>query len=90
MEKSPTSEEDKLIKKLASEMTDQICGVLSFTETPRLDYVINQALAGDTWYSKPDNSDNIADEWFKGLIMISVTFKLVLPREISLKRLINW
>jgi hypothetical protein len=37
-------------------------------ETPRPDYVINQALAGDTWYSKPDNDKIIADEWFKGLI----------------------
>jgi hypothetical protein len=41
---------------------------MSFTETPRLDYVINQALAGDTWYSKPDNDDTIAEDWFKGLI----------------------
>jgi hypothetical protein len=49
-------------------VTDQICGVMSFTETPRLDYVINQALAGDTWYSKPDNDETIADDWFKGLI----------------------
>jgi hypothetical protein len=63
-----TSEEDKFIKKLASEVTDQIHGVMSFTETPRLDYVINQALAGDTWYSKPDNDETIAEDWFKGLI----------------------
>jgi hypothetical protein len=63
-----TSEEDEFIKKLASEVTDQIRGVMSFTETPRLDYVINQALAGDTWYSKPDNDDTIIDDWFKGLI----------------------
>jgi hypothetical protein len=63
-----TSEEDEFIKKLASEVTDQIRGVMSFTETPRLDYVINQALAGDTWYSKPDNNDTIVDDWFKGLI----------------------
>jgi hypothetical protein len=63
-----TSEEDELVKKLASEVTDQIRGVMSFTETPRLDYVINQALAGDTWYSKPDNDDTIAEDWFKGLI----------------------
>jgi hypothetical protein len=63
-----TSEEDEFIKKLASEVTDQIRGVMSFTETPRLDYVINQALAGDTWYSKPDNDDTIAEDWFKGLI----------------------
>jgi hypothetical protein len=63
-----TSEEDEFIKKLTSEVTDQICGVMSFTETPRLDYVINQALAGDTWYSKPDNNDTIIDDWFKGLI----------------------
>jgi hypothetical protein len=63
-----TSEEDEFIKKLASEVTDQIRGVMSFTETPRLDYVINQALAGDTWYSKPDNNDTIVDNWFKGLI----------------------
>jgi hypothetical protein len=63
-----TSEENELIKKLASEVTDQIHGVMSFTETPRLDYVINQALAGDTWYSKPDNDETIAEDWFKGLI----------------------
>jgi hypothetical protein len=63
-----TSEEDKFIKKLASEVTDQIRSVMSFTETPKLDYVINQALAGDTWYSKPDNDDTIAEDWFKGLI----------------------
>jgi hypothetical protein len=63
-----TSEEDEFIKKLASEVTDQIRGVMSFTETLRLDYVINQALAGDTWYSKPDNNDTIVDDWFKGLI----------------------
>jgi hypothetical protein len=63
-----TSEEDEFIKKLTSEMTDQIRGVMSFTETPRLDYVINQALAGDTWYSKPDNDETIAEDWFKGLI----------------------
>jgi hypothetical protein len=63
-----TSEEDEFIKKLASEVTDQIRGVMSFMETPRLDYVINQALAGDTWYSKPDNDDTIAEDWFKGLI----------------------
>jgi hypothetical protein len=63
-----TSEEDEFIKKLASEVTDQICGVMSFTETPKLDYVINQALAGNTWYSKPDNDDTIAEDWFKGLI----------------------
>jgi hypothetical protein len=63
-----TSEEDEFIKKLASEVTDQIRGVMSFTETPKLDYVINQALAGDTWYSKPDNDDTIAEDWFKGLI----------------------
>jgi hypothetical protein len=63
-----TSEEDKFIKKLTSKVTDQICGVMSFTETPKLDYVINQALAGDTWYSKPDNDDTIAEDWFKGLI----------------------
>jgi hypothetical protein len=63
-----TSEEDEFIKKLASEVTDQIRGVMSFTETPRLDYVINQALAGDTWYSKPDNDETIAEDWFKGLI----------------------
>jgi hypothetical protein len=63
-----TLEEDEFIKKLASEVTDQIRGVMSFTETPRLDYVINQALAGDTWYSKPDNDDTIAKDWFKGLI----------------------
>jgi hypothetical protein len=63
-----TSEEDKFIKKLASEVTDQIHSVVSFTETPRLDYVINQALAGDTWYSKPDNDKTIANDWFKGLI----------------------
>jgi hypothetical protein len=37
-------------------------------ETPKLDYVINQALADDTWYSKPDNDDTIAEDWFKGLI----------------------
>jgi hypothetical protein len=49
-------------------VTDQIRGVVSFTKTPRLDYVINQALAGDTWYSKPDNDKTIADDWFKGLI----------------------
>jgi hypothetical protein len=49
-------------------VTDQIRGVMSFTETPRLDYIINQALAGDTWYSKPDNNDTIIDDWFKGLI----------------------
>jgi hypothetical protein len=63
-----TSEEDEFIKKLASEVTDQIRGVMSFTETPKLDYVINQALAGDTWYSKPDNDETIAEDWFKGLI----------------------
>jgi hypothetical protein len=63
-----TLEEDEFIKKLASEVTDQIHGVVSFTETPRLDYIINQALAGDTWYSKPDNDETIADDWFKGLI----------------------
>jgi hypothetical protein len=63
-----TSEEDEFIKKLASEVTDQIRGVMSFTETLRLDYVINQALAGDTWYSKPDNDDTIVDNRFKGLI----------------------
>jgi hypothetical protein len=63
-----TSEEDEFIKKLASEVTDQIRGVMSFTETPRLDYIINQALAGDTWYSKPDNDETIVDDWFKGLI----------------------
>jgi hypothetical protein len=63
-----TSEEDEFIKKLASEVTDQIHGVVSFTETPRLDYIINQALAGDTWYSKPDNDETIVDDWFKGLI----------------------
>jgi hypothetical protein len=63
-----TSEEDKFIKKLASEVTDQIRGVMSFMETPKLDYVINQALAGDTWYSKPDNNETIAKDWFKGLI----------------------
>ena len=63
-----TSEEDELIKKLASQVTDQIRGVMSFMETPRLDYVINQALAGDTWYSKPDNDKTIVDDWFKGLI----------------------
>jgi hypothetical protein len=63
-----TTEEDKLVKKLTSEVTDQICGVMSFMDTPRLDYVINQALAGDTWYSKPDNDETIADDWFKGLI----------------------
>jgi hypothetical protein len=63
-----TSEEDKFIKKLASEVTDQLRGVMSFTETPKLDYVINQALAGDTWYSKPDNDETIAEDWFKGLI----------------------
>jgi hypothetical protein len=63
-----TLEEDEFIKKLASEVTDQIHGVMSFTETPRLDYVINQALAGDTWYSKPDNNETIAEDWFKGLI----------------------
>jgi hypothetical protein len=49
-------------------VTDQIRSVMSFTETPRLDYVINQALAGDTWYSKPDNDNTIAEDWFKGLI----------------------
>jgi hypothetical protein len=54
-----TLEEDEFIKKLASEVTDQIRGVISFMETPRLDYVINQALAGDTWYSKPDNDEMI-------------------------------
>jgi hypothetical protein len=63
-----TSDEDEFIKKLASEVTDQIRSVLSFTETPKLDYVINQALAGDTWYSKPDNNDTIIEDWFKGLI----------------------
>jgi hypothetical protein len=49
-------------------VTDQIRGVMSFTETLNLDYVINQALAGDTWYSKPDNNETIAEDWFKGLI----------------------
>jgi hypothetical protein len=49
-------------------VTDQICSVLSFTEMPKLDYIINQALAGDTWYSKPDNNNTIVDDWFKGLI----------------------
>jgi hypothetical protein len=34
-----TLEEDEFIKKLASEVTDQIRGVMSFTETPKLDYV---------------------------------------------------
>jgi hypothetical protein len=63
-----TSEEDELVKKLTSEVTNQICGVMSFTETPRLDYVINQALAGDTWYSKPDNDETITNDWFRGLI----------------------
>jgi hypothetical protein len=63
-----TSEEDEFIKKLASEVTDQIRSVMSFTETLKLDYVINQALAGDTWYSKPDNDETIAEDWFKGLI----------------------
>jgi hypothetical protein len=63
-----TSEEDEFIKKLASEVTDQIRGVMSFTETLRLDYVINQALAGDTWYSKPENDDTIVNDWFRGLI----------------------
>jgi hypothetical protein len=32
-----TSDEDEFIKKLASEVTDQIRGVLSFSETPKLD-----------------------------------------------------
>jgi hypothetical protein len=41
---------------------------MTFTETPRLDYIINQALAGDTWYSKPDNDETIINDWFKGLI----------------------
>jgi hypothetical protein len=63
-----TSEEDEFMKKLASEVTDQIRGVMSLMETPRLDYVINQALAGDTWYSKPDNDDTIVNDWFRGLI----------------------
>jgi hypothetical protein len=62
-----TSEEDEFIKKLASEVTGQIRGVMSLTETPKLDYVISQALAGDTWYSKPDNDDTIAEDWFKRL-----------------------
>jgi hypothetical protein len=63
-----TSEEDELVKKLASEVTDQIRGVMSFMDTPKFDYVINQALAGDTWYSKPDTNETITDDWFKGLI----------------------
>jgi hypothetical protein len=63
---------------------------MSFTETPKLDYVINQALAGDTWYSKPDNDETIAEDWFKGLINDLSDLNLVLPRKISLQRLINW
>jgi hypothetical protein len=63
-----TSKEDKLIKQLTSDISDQIHGVLTFTETLRLDYVINQALAGDTWYTKPSNDKTIADNWLHELI----------------------
>jgi hypothetical protein len=66
-------------------VTDQICSVLSFTETPKLDYVINQALAGDTWYSKPDNNDTIVDDWFKGLIndLSDVSISLTKENQLS-------
>jgi hypothetical protein len=81
-----TSEEDEFIKKLASEVTDQIHGVVSFTETPRLDYVINQALAGDTWYSKPDNNETIANDWFKGLINDLSDISISPAKESQLKK----
>jgi hypothetical protein len=68
-----TSEEDEFIKKLASEVTDQIRGVMSFTETPRLDYVINQALAGDTWYSKPDVRVAFVSSCFHSMSLTQVT-----------------
>jgi hypothetical protein len=29
---------------------------------------IQSLKTGDTWYSKPDNDDTIAEDWFKGLI----------------------
>ena len=59
------SDEDKEFKQLVYEMADQILGALKITNTtPRLNYVIERALASDTWYKKPRFADN---KWFQGL-----------------------
>ena len=58
------SDEDKEFKHVY-EMADQILGALKITNTtPRLNYVIERALASDTWYKKPRFADN---KWFQGL-----------------------
>jgi hypothetical protein len=81
-----TSEEDEFIKKLASEVIDQIRSVVSFTETPRLHYIIHQALAGDTWYSKPDNDETITDDWFRGIINDLSDVQITPAKENQLKK----
>ena len=46
-------------------MADQILGALKITDTtPKLNYVIERALASDTWYEKPRFEDN---KWFQNL-----------------------
>ena len=60
------SDEDREFKKLVDETADQILGALKIKDTtPRLNYIIEAALKGDTWYEKPRFADN---NWFQGLM----------------------
>ena len=57
------SDEDKEIKELINGMMSQIFGALKFEDTSKgLDYIINQALAGDNWIEKPPPADE--HYWF--------------------------
>ena len=48
-------------------MMSQIFGALKFEDTSKgLDYIINQALAGDNWIEKPPTADK--QNWFQGLV----------------------
>ena len=58
-------DKDREFKQLVNKMADQILGALKITDTtPKLNYVIERALASDTWYEKPRFEDN---KWFQNL-----------------------
>ena len=55
------SQENKLFKELVEANSNQILGALKITETPKLDYVIEKALLGDTWYEPKRFEDRVKE-----------------------------
>ena len=60
------SDEDNEIKELINGAMSEIIGALDIKETPKgLNYVIDQALAGNNWFEKPLPANK--HYWFQGL-----------------------